>query len=158
MLKNWIADHLVQNNYDEPTYETIESVRKLLDKWISQYEDKSFYRWTIILKENNESIGQIGFCGVYTEIETAEKEYCIGQGYWGRGSADEALEAVLKYSFEVPSFSKLEAFHRIANPRSGRVLEKSIMKRTSNAYRYELTNEKPKDKIFYALTREDYYG
>jgi len=157
MLYNWIANPLVQHNYGEPTYDNIDSVKELLNKWIPQYEDKSFYRWAIILKETNENIGQIAFCCVYTEIETAEIEYCIGETYWGNGYAGEALSAVLKYSFEVPKFSKLEAFHRIANPNSGKVLQKSIMKRVSNAHRYELTNEQPKDKIFYALTRDEYF-
>lgn len=157
MLKNWIANTLIQHNYGEPTYENIDSVRELLDKWIPQYEDKSFYRWAIILKENNENIGQIAFCRVYTEIETAEIEYCIGEAYWGKGYAGEALSSILKYSFEVAKFSKLEAFHRMENPNSGRVLKKSIMKRVSNAHRYELTNEQPKDKIFYALTRDEYF-
>ncbi|MDP4146894.1 MAG: GNAT family N-acetyltransferase [Bacillota bacterium] len=158
MLNNWIADSTVQHNYGEPTYETKNSVKELLVKWISQYESKSFYRWAIILKETNENIGQIAFCRVYTEIETAEVEYCIGQTYWGNGYAPEALKAVLKYSFEKPEFNKLEAFHRIKNPKSGRVLQKAGMKNVSNVRRFEINNEKPLGEICYAFTRQDYFS
>ncbi|HRV34172.1 MAG TPA: N-acetyltransferase, partial [Anaerovoracaceae bacterium] len=37
MLKNWVADEKVQSMYAEPTYTTKESVRGLLDKYISGY-------------------------------------------------------------------------------------------------------------------------
>lgn len=156
MLNNWIANPNIQHNYGEPTYETKDSVRQLLNKWIPQYQNDSFYRWAIILKETNENIGQIAFCRVYTEIETAEIEYCIGESFWGNSYASEALKAVLKYSFEAPEFSKLEAFHRIENPNSGRVLQKVGMKTISNVKRFEINNEQPTGEICYALTKEEY--
>ena len=85
MLKNWIANPAVQNEYGEPAYKTVDDVHELLSKWIANYNNDNFYRWAIILKENNENIGQIAFCKVYTEIETAEIEYCIGENYVGKG-------------------------------------------------------------------------
>lgn len=157
MLKNWIADPIIQHNYGEPTYETYDSVYQLLNKWIDQYQNDSFYRWAIILKSTNENIGQIAFCRVYTEIETAEIEYCIGHAYWGNSYANEALKAVIKYSFEKPQFSKLEAFHRIANTNSGRVLQKSSMKTVSNVKRFEIDNKQPIGEICYAITKEQYF-
>jgi ribosomal-protein-alanine N-acetyltransferase len=158
MLKNWIANPAVQNEYGEPEYKTITEVHELLSKWISRYKDKDFYRWAIILKENNENIGQIAFCKVYTEIETAEIEYCIGENYWGRGYATDALNAVIGFSFKVPKFYKLEAFHRIANSRSGRVLKKTILKQVETVRRFEIENIKPDDDICYAITIDDYHS
>lgn len=100
MLNNWIANPTIQHNYGEPTYETKDSVRQLLNKWVSQYKNDSFYRWAIILKETNENIGQIAFCRVYTQIKIAEIEYCIGESYWGNSYASKSLKSILKYSFE----------------------------------------------------------
>jgi len=60
MLRNWIADPIIQSNYGEPVYSTEEEVHKLINSWISKYEDKS-YRWAIILKETGENIVQIAF-------------------------------------------------------------------------------------------------
>ena len=156
MLKNWIANPIIQHNYGEPTYETEDSVRELLNSWVPQYQNDSFYRWAIILKETNENIGQIAFCRVYTEAETAELEYCIGESYWGNGYAAEALKTVLEYSFKKPEFSKLEAFHRIENPNSGRVLQKAGMKTVPNVKRFEINNEQPIGDVFYALTKDEY--
>ena len=47
MLKNWVADEEVQAMYAEPTYTSKESVRGLLDKYISGYENPNYYRWAI---------------------------------------------------------------------------------------------------------------
>lgn len=157
MLNNWIANPIIQHNYGEPTYATKDSVRQLLNKWVPKYQSDSFYRWAIILKETNKNIGQIAFCRVYTEIEIAEIEYCIGESYWGNSYASEALKIVLKYAFENPEFSKLEAFHRIENPNSGRVLQKVGMKTVSNVKRFEINNEQPIGDICYALTKDEYF-
>lgn len=157
MFKNWISDPIVQQNYGEQVYGSEGAVLKLLEKWIPQYSDKGFYRWAIIHNETGKNIGQIAFCKVYDEFETAELEYCIGQNFWGRGYTAEALKKVLNYSFNIPEFLKLEAFHRITNPNSGRVLQKSGMKIVSNVKRFELINEQPCNEVCYALTRDVYF-
>lgn len=157
MLNNWISNPIVQSNYEEPTYESKDAVGELLNKWIPQYESDSFYRWAIILKETNENIGQVAFCRVYTEIEIAELEYCIGEEYWGNNYVSEALKIVLKYSFEKLGFSKLEAFHKIENPNSGRVLQKIAMKMVSNVERFEINNEQPIGYTCYGLTKDEYF-
>lgn len=159
MLNNWIADPVVQGNYGEPTYERKESISALIKDWITNYEnqDQTFYRWAIILKENDENIGQIAFCCMYTESQSAEIEYCISQAHWGKGYAAEALRTVLTYSFTTPEFNKLEAFHRIENPNSGKVLQKVGMKTVSTVRRFENENKKPKGEICYALTKEEFY-
>lgn len=155
MIKNWIANPAVQHGYGEPIYKTLEAVQELLSKWINQYNNHDFYRWAIILKENKENIGQIAFCRVYTEIETAEIEYCIGENFWGKGYAPEALNAVIDFALKEPGFYKLEAFHRITNPRSGRVLEKTAMKKVENVRRFEIENIIPEKDVCYAVVRDD---
>lgn len=59
MLKNWIADEKIQSLYSEPTYETKEAVKGLLNKYISSYEKDDYYRWAIVEKESGECIGQM---------------------------------------------------------------------------------------------------
>ena len=71
-----------------------------------------FYRWAIIEKKSMENIGQIAFCRVYSECNTAEIEYCIGENFWGNGYANEALAAVIDFTFKNTGFHKLEAYHR----------------------------------------------
>lgn len=75
----------------------------------------------------------------------------------GNSYAAEALRIVLKYSYENPEFNKLEAFHRVENPASGRVLQKSGMKKAATVQRFEMNNEQPVGEICYALTKNEYY-
>ena len=154
MLRNWIADEDIQSEYGEPVYTTLPEVEKLVREYISKYNNPDFYRWAIIEKDSGECIGQIAFCRVYPDCNTAEIEYCIGKSFWGRGYAREALQAVINYTFSQTDFTKLEAYHRIENTKSGRVLEKSAMEITDNVERFRRENQLPHGEVCYCIERE----
>jgi len=147
----------IQGNYDEPTYSTLEGITKLIDKWLYQYSIGDYYRWAIIETNNNKCIGQIAFCRIYSQYKTAEIEYCIGRKFWGHGYAMEALNAVIKYSFQNTDFEILEAYHIVENKNSGRVLQKSNMKIVSNVRRFEESNEESTGKVCYSITKSSNY-
>ncbi len=150
MLKNWIADPEVQSGYGEPPFTTEKEVSNLLDTWKQQY------RWAIILKSSNENIGHISFCRLYEDISTAEIEYCIGKDFWGRGIVTEALDVFIRHTFENTSIRKLEAYHRLENPNSGRVLQKSGLSPVTNVQRFSHLLKAPEGDICYALTKEQF--
>ena len=152
MLKNWISNPLVQSEYGEVVYTTAAEVKQLLNKWKKGYSDLGFYRWAIIEKKSLENIGQIAFCRVYSDCKTAEIEYCIGESFWGNGYANEALSAVIDYVFANTDFHRLEAYHRIENVKSARVLQKSAMQITETVQRFVRENTVPKDEICYCIT------
>ncbi len=156
MYHNWASNPKVQLEYGEPVYSTKQQVGQLLEGWISSYGDNGFYRWAIILKESHVNIGQIAFCRVYEEVATAEIEYCIGEAYWGNRYALEALNAVIEYMLLNSDFEKLEAYHREANLKSGKVLEKTVMKRVPTVRRFELSGESTEGEICYAITKEEF--
>ncbi len=160
MFKNWINDKEVQSNYGEHVYENIALVKCLLKKWISSYSNEEFYRWAIILKENNENIGQIAFCGIDTNHNYADIEYCISRYYQGKGYATEALNAIIKFTFEKIGLNRLEAFHRGKNQASSKVLQKSKMKyegTLKQSYFYKDKNEYD-DRIYYGILKTDYFN
>ncbi|MDD6492410.1 MAG: GNAT family N-acetyltransferase [Firmicutes bacterium] len=153
MMKNWIANPKVQFEYGEPIYTTHLQIDDLLSEWCNNYKKSDFYRWAIIEKEHNENIGQIAFCKVYSDCQTAEIEYCIGEAFWGMGYAVEALSAVINFAFNHTDFCKLEAYHRVENSKSGRVLEKSAMHITDNVQRFIRENTLPEGKVCYCITK-----
>ncbi len=158
MFKNWINDKLVQSNYGEPVYESINQVQTLLEQWISSYSSNGFYRWGIVLKEKSENIGQIAFCSIELGHHYADIEYCISRFYQGKGYATEALDAVIKFSFEKIGLNRLQAFHRGENKASEKVLKKSKMKYEGTlrqAFYYQDKNEYD-DKVYYGIVRADY--
>ena len=154
MLQNWVADPRVQPEYGEPVFETPDAVQGLLQRYLAGYTEPDFYRWAIILRETGQNIGQIAFCRVWEDCGTAEIEYCIGADFWGHGYAGEALDAVIKWTFAQTGFTKLEAYHRAANPKSGRVLQKSVMHRTETVERFRRAGETPDGEVCYCIERQ----
>ena len=155
MFRNWAADPNVQPEYGEPVYETPEAIQGLLQTYLAGYAKPDFYRWAIILRETDQNIGQIAFCKVWADCKTAEIEYCIGVRFQGRGYAGEALSAVIEQTFAQTDFAKLEAYHRAANPKSGRVLEKSVMHRTETVERFIRAGEQPAGEICYCIEKRE---
>lgn len=153
MLENWIADPAIQFEYGEPVYSAIGEVTALLECWIRQYAQLDFYRWAIVEMATGVCIGQIAFCRVYSEEATAEIEYCISQSRWGRGYANEALSAVIDFAFGQTGFTKLEAYHRAENTKSGRVLEKSSMYRTDTVLRFTKAGMEPHGEVCYCIEK-----
>lgn len=155
LLAYWIADPEIQHEYGEPVYTTPEAVDTLLAAWVAQYAQADFYRWAIVEKETDACIGQIAFCRVYSQQKTAEMEYCISRSCWGRGYANEALAAVIAFAFSHTGFEKLEAYHREENEKSGRVLEKSSMRRTDTVQRFRIAGVQPRGEVCYCIEKSN---
>ena len=67
----------------------------------------------------------IGCCGLApVERGAPELGYWLGQPYWGRGYATEAVHAVIDHAFTSAGHDALQAGARVTNPASRRVLEK----------------------------------
>ncbi|MBE6855078.1 MAG: GNAT family N-acetyltransferase [Ruminococcus sp.] len=156
MLRNWISNPNVQLEYGEPVYSTMDQVKALLTAYISKYSSPDFYRWAIVEKNSKQNIGQIAFCRVYSDCRTAEIEYCIGEPFWGNGYASEALSALIDVTFHSTDFIRLEAYHRIENTRSGRVLEKSVMHSTELIERFIREQTIPHGEVCYCIEKHVY--
>jgi ribosomal-protein-alanine N-acetyltransferase len=57
---------------------------------------------------------------------TGDIAYIISRKYWGMSIATEALKTVLKFAFEVVGFNRIESYHSVNNPASGKVMQNSI--------------------------------
>ena len=152
MLKNWVSDPAIQNEYGEPVFTTEEDVRNLLNRYIAEP-----YRWAIYENKSDQCIGQIAFCKTWDDVKTAEIEYCIGSDYQGNGYAGEALSAIIDYAFSQTDFKRLEAYHRAENPRSGKVLVKSLMHQTDTVERFRrVAITEHKNAVCYAITADEW--
>lgn len=90
---------------------------------------------------------------MYEDCKVAEIEYCVSRSRWGRGYAGEALAAVIGYTFTNTDFAWLEAYHRVENERSGRVLQKSCMTVTHTVERFRRAGEEPVGEVCYRVER-----
>ena len=156
MRKNWIADEKIQSLYSEPVYTTEEEVRKLLDKYISSYQNEEYYRWAIIDKESDECIGQIAYFLVDSKNHFAEIEYCIGADYQCRGLATEATKAVIEYGFEKINLHKVQICTKTINVPSKRVIEKCGFTYEGTLRDYFYMDGQYVGRLYFSILRDEY--
>jgi len=127
MFNNWSSDNDVSKYMRWSTHKNKEETIQVISRLMDFYNKESFYRWAITLKESEEPIGSIGLFVVNENDLCGDVAYCICKKYWGQGIVTEALKAVFNFAFEVIGFNRIETYHSINNPASGRVMQKAGM-------------------------------
>lgn len=127
MFNNWASDIDVCKYMRWSPHKNEEETKEKLSIWIDSYNKESFYQWAIVLKKTDEPIGAIGLFVINENDLCGDVGYCIGKKYWGQGIATEALRAVLSFALKTIEFNRIETYHSINNPASGRVMEKAGM-------------------------------
>lgn len=158
MLELWISKPEIQHMYSEPTYNTLEEVNALLNKYIQNYDNNDYYRWAIVDNESNRCIGQIAFYLVDTKNRFAEIEYCISTDYQCRGLMTEAVKSVLKFGFEEIGFHRIQISTKEINTPSRRVIEKSGFKYEGTLRDYFYYDGRYIDRIYYSMLDSEYFN
>lgn len=156
MNQNWISDPKVQHGYGEPTYETEEEIKGLLNEYISKYETNEAYRWAIILKENNECVGQIAYFLVDSKNHFGEIEYCVGRAYQNKGYVTEATKAIIDYGFKKINFNKIQICHRANNYPSAKVIQKIGFHKDGILREYFYIDGEYIDRVFYSILKREW--
>ena len=99
----------------EGIYSDIE-VQEWLAKQLANYIKYQFGLWAVILKENNEMIGQ---CGLtlqnWNGKSLLEIGYLFQKAYWHKGYATESAIACKEYAFEVLNAEEVYSIIRDTN-------------------------------------------
>ena len=102
----------------------------MAEEWISSHqesrESKTGISYAIVKLDNNKLLGTVSL--VRLDGSEGELGYWIGQPYWGLGYCTEAAEELIRYSFQKLGLKKIVAEHLLANPASGKVMEKVGMR------------------------------
>ena len=100
------------------------------------------------------AVGGIGIeLGTDVFRRSAEIGYWLGEPFWGRGIATEALRAMTAYAFEHFDICRLEAGVFEWNPASARVLEKNGYVLEGRARLGVVKDGRLGDRLLYALVR-----
>lgn len=118
--------------------------------------------YAVVLKDTGEPIGSCGIMfsdGLHSaEMKHGEAEigYWIGKPYWGQGLIPEAVEALLKRSFDSLMLDAVWCGYYDGNTKSKRVCEKSGFKfhHTNNGITSPLGDIRTEH--FYIMTRQDW--
>ena len=129
--------------------------RKFFDE--SAYDNKDFYRWTIVKKEDNKILGCIYLNIHDKKARNAGIDYWIREDEWGCGYVTEAAQRILEFAFDTLNLNRIESCGAKDNPGTWKVMEHIGLKyegeRHSGAFYYYggLT-----DLVMYGITRNEY--
>lgn len=104
---------------------------------------------------DDEAVGGIGFT-VQNDVahRSAEIGYWLGEQFWGRGIATEALTAVTEYAFRNFDLCRLYAHVFEWNPASARVLEKAGYQFEGRLKKSVTKDGRTIDQLMYAIVRD----
>lgn len=104
-------------------------VQEGLDKQFQRYKQYGFGIWAVILKENEELIGQCGLSMQPCEDkELLEIGYIFQKKYWHKGYATEAAVACRKYAFDTLDADEVFSIIRDMNTASQNVAKRNGMR------------------------------
>lgn len=112
--------------------------------------------WCIVRRDQGRVVGTIGYMWFQPENNAAEVGYSLARDCWNQGFMTEALQAVLRYSFEEMGINRIEAQHEVGNPASGAVMRKCGMAH-EGTLRSRLYNKgRYVDVELYSILRQEY--
>ncbi len=129
------------------------------EEWIQTHEtdfnENKSTVYAVTLRNDNTLIGAIGLI-INNDHNHAELGYWIGKPYWGKGYCTEAVRAMFDFGFNTLNLNRIHAHHFGNNPSSGRVLEKTGMKREGISPQHIRKWDEYVDIILYGILRSDY--
>ncbi len=135
--------------------QTLEDVRRFLQKAAEAWEAGTGASWTMTLKPGGDMVGMID---LRIEAE-ANLGYVLARRFWNRGLATEAVRAVIACAFLQPDIHRVWAVCEVNNTASARVLEKAGMICEGKLERHMVfpnLGAEPRDVLKYGIAREEW--
>jgi RimJ/RimL family protein N-acetyltransferase len=141
--------------------------RNLRDRFPHPYTDRDARDWLDVVVDaepetnfaiavNGEAVGGIGYTLQYdVDRRSAEIGYWLGEEFWGRGIATEALIVVTKHAFANHDLCRVYAHVFDWNPASARVLEKAGFAYEGRMRKSVTKEGQTIDQLMYAMIREE---
>lgn len=122
-----ISDYIlnIPHPYDEP-----QAVFRI-GYALQGFKNKSRFVFGVTLKEGGELIGEISLH--IDSDKKAQLGYWIGEPFWGKGIASEAVKAILKFGFDRLNLEEIYATCHTENTASYKVLLNNGMKKQADS-------------------------
>ena len=132
---------------------TVEQELEYIKNCMKDVETDKCEKWAIVLKENNETLGNISVNTVVKKHNYCDVGCVIRYDYWGKGYASEALTAVSDYLLD-SGYYLVECTCNELNKQSSRVMEKAGFKKDGTIPNRRLNKDGTYSGVdFYSKTR-----
>src|SRR5688500_9771226 len=144
-----VARHL-RDRFPQPY--TRKDARSFLD-YATESKDPS----NLAIEVDGAAVGAVGYVpGSDVERYSAEIGYWLGEAFWGRGIATEAVALVTAHAFADMKILRMFALPFADNPASVRVLEKAGYTHEGLLRSSSVKYGEPKDQLMYARVNPDW--
>lgn len=144
-LSSLRSDKIVNKYIDRPSQCSIEDAKAFILRINNEIARHKCFYWAICLREKTGLAGTICLWNFSDDKKTAEIGYELNPRYHGQGLMNEAVNAVIDFSWDSLKLKKLVAFTHKENNSSKKLLEKNGFKAGLNS-----TDEKNPDFIIYS--------
>lgn len=155
MFSNWANDDEVAKYMRWDAHKTIDETIDVLKNRIERYNNLNTYHWAIVLKDIDLLVGNVALMISNEKDQCGEVAYCLSRKYWEKGIVSEALSKVLHFGLMEVGFNRIEAYHAVANPGSGKVMQKAGMQYEGRMRQKYLSHAGFEDSDLYAILKED---
>ncbi|MBM7702833.1 GNAT family N-acetyltransferase [Metabacillus iocasae] len=155
-LYDYFSNHDVTRYYGMSAFTGIYQAENLITHFEQMARDQKGIRWGIMLKEENELIGTIGFHSKSSLHKRAEVGYELHPAHWEQGYASEALDAVMIYGFAHWQLNRIGAVVFVENEASHRLLQKKGFQREGILREYMVQDDITHDAVSYSLLKKEW--
>ncbi|MEH2262357.1 GNAT family N-acetyltransferase [Nostoc sp.] len=144
--------------YSYWTHRTQKDVSEFIQMFIGEQKEqpRTKFQLVIVLKEENQLIGNCGIRINDSELREANIGYELNPQFWRQGYATEAARAILKFGFEELGMHRIWSWCVAENVASVRVLEKICMRREGHLLEKELIKGRWYDNFLYAILDQEW--
>lgn len=157
-FRNWTNRDAVTKFLRWSTHRELAVTQSVLEEWIANYENDSFYQWAIVPKDIGEPIGTIAVVEMDERTEKVHIGYCIGDTWWKQGYTSEAFAGIVPFLFEHVKVQRIESQHDPNNPNSGKVMKKCGLIYEGTLRKADWSNQGIVDACMYGMLAEDYFS
>lgn len=150
------SDTDVMRYWSSPPLEDIGEASKLLAHIHDGFRRRAVFQWGIARRADDQVIGTCTLFHPDLDNRRAELGYALGREHWGNGYMQEALRALLNYSFNDLNLHRLEADVDPRNASSIRTLEKLGFRQEGYLRERWLVGGGIQDSLFYGLLRSEW--
>jgi RimJ/RimL family protein N-acetyltransferase len=150
------SDPKVMRYWSSPPFADKQAARKLLDDIHDGFRRKTLFQWGIARRMDDRVIGTCTLFHFDIANRRAEIGYALGREHWGSGYMQEALGALLDFSFDTLNMHRLEADVDPHNLASVKTLERLGFQREGYLRERWLVNGEVQDALFYGLLRREW--
>ncbi len=145
------ADEEMNKYIANPRPKTREEAQAILERMASYARDNKSIAWTIADKATNRMVGSLCLWSMDDNEDSWEFGYAILTEYQNKGLMTEALQAAIKYGFEVMNLPMISAFTHKDNASSIHLLEKNNFTRNHAAEAAHAQIEELKEEMAHSV-------